>query len=279
MNIKIGTVVHAHVFRERLDVLLAVLTPVVLMLESGYANGWVFANGDMSFSVSLVWSMARGIFLEALIFALFKLVRFFVLKGGWQRLLIPIPLIMGVVGMIVSTGCNLGWINRSGEMANMVAMIAQFLPAWMVSVFKVGLGLLFPLSVGAFALFDISHLIEEAFKSSRHQVRAMHIHLGEEAMKSVQKQMKQVTKELEEEYGQIIRADAQKLVEKFRQGDRTFGLCDTPSLPAAKSFTRITPVQPSQIASPQFAQQGQMIPPAASQQPQQQGFLKNPFAK
>jgi hypothetical protein len=277
MNIKIGTVVHAHVFRERLDVLLAVLTPIVLMLESGYANGWVFANGDMSFSINLIWSMARGVFLEALIFACFKLVRHFFLSGGWQRVLIPVPLAIGVVGMIVSSGCNLGWINRSGEMAHMVAMIAQFLPGWMVETFKTGLGLLFPLSVGAFALFDISHLMEEAFTSARHQVRAMQVHLGEEAMKSVQKQMKQVTKELDQQYGDIIRADAQKLVDNFRQGDRTFGMLNTPSLPAQSSFTRVTPIQPTQPTMlPPFAQPGQLPQPVQPQaQPAQTGWFKN----
>src|SRR5439155_18793167 len=81
MNIR--TVVHAHLTRERIDVLIAVLAPLVLMLESGYACGWVFANGDLSFTnLNTYLALGRGIFLEGLIFAMFKLVRVFALKGG-----------------------------------------------------------------------------------------------------------------------------------------------------------------------------------------------------
>src|SRR5438034_9544190 len=68
MNIR--TVVHAHLTRERLDVLIAVLAPLVLMLESGYACGWGFANGDLSLTNPNTYlALGRGILLEALISA------------------------------------------------------------------------------------------------------------------------------------------------------------------------------------------------------------------
>jgi hypothetical protein len=292
-NLKIGSVVHAHVFRERFDVLIAVLTPLVLMLESGYANGWVFANGLVSWtSLNTYLAMGRGVFLEGLIFVMFKLVRMFAIERKW--VLIVVPLLIGSVGMIVSAGCNLGWINRSGEMTQMITMVAQFLPSVMVNVFKVGLGLLFPLSVGAFALFDISQLLEEAFKSGRHQARAMQVHMAEEAMHNTQKQMKAAINETKEQYKDIVRTDAQRLVERFRSGDRSFGLNDAAISPVqASSVTRITPAMQQQLppAQPVFNApafpagaptgntQNIVYPPQQSTQPmpQQQGPGWNPF--
>src|SRR5256886_8645596 len=154
MNIR--TVVRAHLMRERVDVLIAVIAPLVLMFESGYACGWVFANADLSLNNPNTYlALGRGVFLEGLIFAMFKLVRVFALKGGRGLILSVLPFLIGVVGMIVSAGCNLGWVNRSGEMTSVVAMVGQFMPPILVITFKMGLGLLFPLAVGAFALFYV----------------------------------------------------------------------------------------------------------------------------
>jgi hypothetical protein len=147
MNIR--TVVRAHLMRERVDVLIAVVAPLVLMLESGYACGWVFANGDLSLNNANTYlALGRGIFLEGLIFAMFKLVRVFALKGGRGLVLSVLPFLIGVVGMIVSAGCNLGWVNRSGEMTAVTAMVGQFMPSVLVSVFKIGLGAPLPAGSG-----------------------------------------------------------------------------------------------------------------------------------
>src|SRR2546421_11408848 len=86
MNIR--TVVRAHLMRERVDVLIAVLAPLVLMLESGYACGWVFADGHLSpTDLNTYLALGRGIFLEGLIFAMFKLVRVFLSRGSRSFLL------------------------------------------------------------------------------------------------------------------------------------------------------------------------------------------------
>ena len=159
----------------------------------------------------------------------------------------------------------------------------------MMVFFRVGLGLLFPLSVGAFALFDISQLLEEAFKSGRHQVRAMQVHMGEEAMRKTQRHMKTAIKETEEQYKGIIQADAQRMVERFRSGDRSFGLNDATVAPTQSSVTRISPVPQGQLPPAPNAFNGQFGPTGAptgptqnSQfpqqgQPQQQGSGWNPF--
>src|SRR5690349_9812014 len=101
---KIRTIVNAHLGRERLDALIAVLVPFVLMVESGYACGWVFADGDLSLtSPNTYWSLARGLFLEGLIYAVFKLVRMFVMHPKRStRILAIIPLSIGCMAMSVS---------------------------------------------------------------------------------------------------------------------------------------------------------------------------------
>src|SRR5947209_868851 len=94
------TVVGVHLFRERFDVLLAVLAPLIMMAESGYANAWVFAGGHLGVDFASVMAWGRGIFLEALIFACYKLVRVFALHGKF--FIAVIPFMVGSVGMIVS---------------------------------------------------------------------------------------------------------------------------------------------------------------------------------
>src|SRR5437588_6185024 len=121
MNMR--TIVRAHLSRERLDVLLSVLAPFVIMLESGYANAWVFAGGQLGMDFNSLMAWGRGIFLEALIYVCFKLVRMFVERGRW--VVIILPLLVGMVGMIVSAGCNLAWLSSSSEMARALSITAQ----------------------------------------------------------------------------------------------------------------------------------------------------------
>jgi hypothetical protein len=285
MNIR--TVVHAHLTRERLDVLIAVLAPLVLMLESGYACGWVFANGDLTLTNPNTYlALGRGIFLEGLIFAMFKLVRVFALKGGRVLLLAPLPFMIGVVGMIVSAGCNLGWVNRSGEMTSVVSMVGQFMPPLLVTTFKVGLGLLFPLAVGAFALFDVTHLVEEILKSSHLDNRAVKVHRAEMHRTHYLAAQKKAGAKVRKEYDEICETDAQNMASRVRQGDLSFGAEEIE--PARSSVTRLSaptsvrqlpPLQntltgqfgPAPMASSGNTQQIVMPPPPV--QPQGQSWL------
>src|ERR1051326_4635891 len=262
MNIR--TVVHAHLTRERLDVLIAVLAPLVLMLESGYACGWVFANGDLSLTNPNTYlALGRGIFLEGLIFAMFKLVRVFALKGGRGLVLSVLPFLIGVVGMIVSAGCNLGWVNRSGEMTAVVAMVGQFMPPLLVTVFKVGIGLLFPLAVGAFALFDVSHLVEEILKSSHLDNRAVKVHRAEMHRTHYLAAQKKAGTKVRKEYDQICETDAQNMVSRVRQGDLSFGADEIEA--ARSSVTRLqAPASVRQLPPVQHAFTGQVGPAPAS---------------
>ncbi len=206
---KIRTIVNAHLGRERLDALIAVLVPFVLMVESGYACGWVFADGDLSLtSPNTYWSLARGLFLEGLIYAVFKLVRMFVMHPKrLTRLLAIIPLTIGCMAMSVSAGMNLAWINRSGEMVHIVSMVSQFMPLLLVNLFKPGLGLLFPLSVGAFAIFDLSKLIEEVLHSAHLEHRAFLAENAELHRKEMKKAQKEAVKEVASQYQQMAKVN------------------------------------------------------------------------
>jgi hypothetical protein len=258
MNIR--TVVRAHLTRERLDVLIAVLAPLVLMLESGYACGWVFANGDLSpTNLNTYLALGRGIFLEGLIFAMFKLVRVFTLKGGRGLLLAVLPFMIGVVGMIVSAGCNLGWVNRSGEMTSVVTMVQQFMPPILVITFKVGLGLLFPLAVGAFALFDVTHLVEEILRSSHLDNRAVKVHRAEMHRTHYLAAQKKAGAKVRKEYDEICETDAQNMASRVRQGDLSFGSDEIE--PARSSVTRLSaPTSVRQLPPLQNTLTGQFGP-------------------
>ncbi len=241
--INIRMVVRTHLLRERIDVLLSVLAPFVLMVESGYANGWVFAGGHLGLDFNSVMALARGIFLEALIYACFKLLRVFALKGeGIKRAIAVVPLLVGMVGMIVSAGCNLGWMSQSPEMRNAFAAVALYLPAWMDSVFRVGLGLLFPVGVGVFALFDVSHLVEELMRSAHLDNKAVMVLRSEAHRSSYLKSLKKSVKAAASHYDDICEADAQSMVNKVKSGDLSFGATElvTPTLQQS-SVTRITP--------------------------------------
>ncbi len=67
---KMGNLVNWHLNRERTDVALSIFLSLVLMIESGYANAWVYADGNLSLSSATTYlALGRGLFLEVLIFA------------------------------------------------------------------------------------------------------------------------------------------------------------------------------------------------------------------
>ena len=251
--IKNGHIVNWHLSRERWDVLLSVVLPLALMIESGYANGWVYADGNLSLtSPNTYLALGRGLFLEVLIFAMFKLVRVLLIKRQWVVVLIP--LVIGCVTMIVSAGLNIGWANRSGEMASIVATVGQFLPAFVLTLFKLGIGLVFPLAVGACALLDVGALVDEMLHASAHMnERAARVQVAEQHQQLWMKKQKESTKELEAEYELMAKTDARNMVNRVKQGDYSFGVNDAQKSSVQPSVTRIAPVYPQ---APQLLQPG-----------------------
>jgi hypothetical protein len=259
VSINVRTVVQAHLFRERFDVLLTVITPFVIMLESGYGNAWAFLGGTFDFSAFNTWlALGRGIFLEALVFAMFRLVRFFVGKRTVGAVLVSIvPFLIGLVGMVVSAGCNLAWSSNSGEMVHLLALLSQFFPPFVVAVFKVGLGLLFPIALGAFALFDLKHIVVELLNSSSLDNQALHVHKAETHRNNFVKEQKRAADSVKDEYRAICEADAKNMVARARSGDLSFGSDDYKDSSAGGGIRKVTPVMPAGPAA------GGFLPPAA----------------
>jgi hypothetical protein len=291
VKIGINTIVKAHLGRERLDVLLSVLIPLVLMVESGYASGWVYAGG------SLVWTDAntylalfRGFFLEALIYAMFKLTRILVIRavvvGPWWHLLVGLlPLAIGVVTMVVSAGLNIAWANRSGEMQVAVQMVGDYMPDAFLVIFKTGVGLIFPVGVGVCALLDVGHLVEELLQSSASMDdRASRVQIAEIHRDKWMKEQEKSAKQVQQAYAQMAQADAQNMLNRVKVGDYSFGVNEvTGPLNKQSSATRILAPSPTVQLPPtqttQFppAQGPYQAPPSFGQNPYQQPFPPRPF--
>ena len=251
---KIKTIVKMHLNRERLDVLLSVITPFVLMAESGYASGWVYAGGSLSLTdMNTYLALFRGFFLEALIYAMFKLTRILFLRGSWKSRLVGfLPLSIGVVTMVVSAGLNIAWANRSGEMQMAVGMVSDYMPGVFLVVFKTGIGLIFPIAVGAFALLDVGHLVQEVLDASAYMDdRASKVQVAEMHRDEWMRHQQRGVKELGQEYEQMAKVDARNMVNRVKRGDYSFGVNDIQ--PAHQSsVTHALPMQPAypQIPGP-----------------------------
>ncbi|GCE31526.1 hypothetical protein KDA_70100 [Dictyobacter alpinus] len=247
---KTGTVVRAHLFRERFDVMIAVIAPFIIMLESGYGNAWAFAGGQSLLTGTGLIALARGIFLEGLIFAMFKLVRLFISKNniGFYVLAL-VPAVIGFVGMVVSAGCNLGFVNHSGEMAWVVKTVSQYMPDFLVVVFKLGLGLLFPIAVGAFALFDLSHLVEEMFTSSNLEDRSMIVERAEQHRSMFLKSQKKAAKTAQQHYDAACAADVDNIVKAVKSGNLSFGMDELKKEKTEKHKVGVQKIIPAQQPS------------------------------
>src|SRR2546429_463155 len=121
------------------------------------------------------------------------------------------------------------------------------------------LSLLFPLAVGAFALFDVTHLVEEILKSSHLDNRAVKVHRAEMHRTHYLAAQKKAGTKVRKEYDQICETDAQNMVSRVRQGDLSFGSDEIEA--ARPSVTRLqAPVSIRQLPPLQNAVTGQFGP-------------------
>ena len=277
---RISTIVNAHLTRERLDVLLSVILPLVLMVESGYANGWVYAGGVLDVSLNTAIALVRGLFLEALIFAMFKIVRILCLKGQWKYYAVAfLPLSIGMVTMVVSAGLNIAWANRSGEMQSVMLMVGQFLPSGMFDTFKVGVGLIFPIAVGVFALLDVGHLIREAIDATPEMNKqALLVGAAEAHREGLEKEMRRAAKQAQTQYKDIADAHMTRMVQAVKAGNYSFGL-DELKAPTASSATRVTSVQSTVPLAPAPSYPQIAAPPPIPGQWQTMPLPPNPYQR
>jgi hypothetical protein len=256
--------VQAHLFRERFEVFLAVIIPFVFMLESGYANAYIFGGGHIGLDFPTLLSLGRGYALEIFIFFCFRMIRSFCVKGAW---LLAVPLLLiGMVAMVLSAGLNLGFMSQSPEMASVLRAVTEFMPSFMISIFRLSLGLLFPVGVGLFALYDVEHLITEMLSHSHLSQRAMIVQESEGHRSLFMKKLKAATKKSDAKYGAMADARAQTMVDRVSRGDMSFGaneVTKAADLPA----TKVTPIgsnllPPGQPGSgPKLLPQGNALPP------------------
>lgn len=240
--INVHRTVRTHLFRERFEVYGAVIIPFLFMAESGYANAWVFGGGHLGWDLNSLMAVGRGFALELFIYVCFRIVRSFMQANRWF-ILVP-PLLVGLIAMVVSAGMNLGWMAQSPEMQVAMGAVSQFMPDWMANTFRVGLGLLFPVGVGLFALYDVGHLIEEMFKSAHLDERAVRVYEGEIHRSGYLKSMKRAARKNQGNYDSICDANAGRLVESVKRGDLSFGANDYAKPAAQSSVTRVNPVGP-----------------------------------
>ncbi len=144
-------------------------------------------------------------------------------------------------------------------MASIVATVSQFLPPVVLTLFKLGVGLVFPLAVGAFALLDVGALVDEVLHTTAHMnERASRVQVAEQHAALWMKKQKESTKELEAEYEQMAKADARNMVNRVKQGDYSFGINDVQKGVAPTSATRVSiqPQFPQSTTMPQLPQGG-----------------------
>jgi hypothetical protein len=122
-------------------------------------------------------------------------------------------------------------MNQTDEFKHFGALSAQFMGPQLGSLASMSLALLFPLAVGAFAIFDVKHMIHEIYGSVSYKMRSLKVRMAEEAIMQVEKEVKIQTKALAPRYAEIVKANAERLVESFRRGDDTCGLSEVTALP------------------------------------------------
>src|SRR5581483_1034468 len=269
-NMNLRKMVGINQGRERSDVLLAIVLPAVLMLVSAYTNAWAFTGGELNFDVPhLVNSLDavfRGLFVEALVFSSFLLVRVLCSKGWKAAFSAIVPALVGLVGVAVSAGCGLAWVAKSGQMDWMIHTVSAYLPSWLTNLFQSGLGLLFPVALGVYALYDVRHLIHEHVERGvQLGTLAVQVESTEHHQNMLREAQQTADERMKGYYDQIAQENAQRAVDAAKSGDLTFGFngTKTQQLQQRASVIPLTPLaQTRQLNAPAPA-------PASLPQPQQ----------
>jgi hypothetical protein len=225
-------VTRTYLRMQRLEVFLAVLLPFFLIIESALANGTVYAGGALDFH-------------EVLTYACAKLTKLLILKQqGRARWSALIPGLVALWCVVVSAGNNLGWVISGDDFIGVFASMGHFMPAWLLSIYEAGLGLLLPIAVAALALVDISHLVREALEHSHFDNEALRVAESEmhrsEYLKSQNKQRAKIC----EAYDGIAEKRADDYIGRVNKGDMSFGATDPKAIGGAPGIRRLAPPPP-----------------------------------
>jgi hypothetical protein len=176
----------------------------------------------MNFHDPRSWiAFGRGLFFEILTYASAKLTKLFFTKRTYGA-----AVVTGITALwciLVSAGNNLGWVINGGDFVGVFASMGHLMPPVFMFFYEAGLGLLLPLSVGALALVDISHLVHEALENASMDNSALQVAESEmhrtEYLRSQNKQRKQIRNR----YDGIAEKRADAYVKKVESGDLSFG--------------------------------------------------------
>ncbi len=241
--------------RERFDVLLTVILPLFLMVVSSYTNAWAFTGGHMSLTgpdaSNTYVAICKGLFVEALVFCFFKLVKILCGLGRWNFVAALVPFAVGLFGVIVSSGCGVAWAAKSGEMNFLISSVSAYLSPSITGVFKAGVGMLFPVALAVLAVYDPKHMITEHIESGAElAVQALMVENAEHHHTMLREAQKEANSNpaIRESYKQMAHIGAQQMVEAVRDGDYSMGLGKATVTPGPvtaplpqQSFQRIAP--------------------------------------
>lgn len=237
MNIRF--VIRTFLNLQRLEAFLAVLLPFFLIIESAAANAWAYAGGSFDWHDPRTYiAIGRGLFFEVLTYSAAKLCKMLILRRRYVG-----SVITGLVALwciVVSAGNNLAWVLGGGELGGMLASVSHFLPPYIGTVYQMGLGLLLPLAVGALALVDIQHLVEETLHTAHLDNKAVQVHEAEMHRTEYLKSQESQRKTIKEAYDEIAGRRTQAFIDRVGKGDMSFGANDLASgLPAASGARRL----------------------------------------
>ena len=220
MNMRFVT--QMYLMWQRFEVFLAVMLPMFLIIESALANGTVYNGGPLDFHDGRSWiAFGRGLFFEVLTYALAKLVKLMLQRG--KRWMIVLPLLVALWCVLVSAGNNVGWVVSGGDFQGMLVSLSSFLPAWMLLFYKLGLGLLLPISVFVLALVDVGHLVEEALNTAHLDNQALRIHESEMHRTAYLRSQGKQRKKISDAYNATAEKRADAYIKKVDAGDMSFG--------------------------------------------------------
>ncbi len=126
----------------------------------------------------------------------------------------------------------------------MFASMGRFMPPFLLSIYEGGLGLLLPISVGALALVDISHLVHEALEHAHLDDKALMVAESEMHRTAYLRSQRKQGKVIQARYDAIAQKRADAYVRRVEQGDVSFGSTHKP-LPQASGLKRVvSPASP-----------------------------------
>lgn len=173
----------------------------------------------------------------------------------------------------MSAGNNVGWVVSGGDFQGMLVSLSSFMPGWMLLFYKLGLGLLLPVSVFVLALVDIGHLVEEALNTAHLDNQALKIHESEMHRSAYLKSQGKQKQKISDAYDATAEKRADAYIKKVDAGDMSFGANEQKSI-AAPGVRRVA--GPSAGVGGQAPLVGQVAPAPTAQSGNTQNIVIPP---